>query len=180
MGLESATYINGLVATNPTGVDLRLEGDDHLRLIKSTIKNTFPNIDAAVTASPAELNVVDGFTGSTADLNLLGTLSSTSSSANQASTLAAVTINAKRGRIITFSEPTAISYNRNAFTVNNSTVNANSIILLSGLGNSASPVTSKILDYNVSRKGAGFFEITVHTFGFTFTGTWTFDFLVIG
>ena len=50
MGLESSTYIDGLVATNPLGTDNRNQGDDHIRLIKSTIKSSFPDVnDAALT-----------------------------------------------------------------------------------------------------------------------------------
>jgi hypothetical protein len=60
--LETGTYINSLVVTNPTSSDLASQGDDHLRLVKSTIKNTFPNIDAAVTPTDEELNFVDGVT----------------------------------------------------------------------------------------------------------------------
>lgn len=45
MGLESATYINDLTATNPVSSDKRKQGDDHLRLIKTVLKNTFPNAD---------------------------------------------------------------------------------------------------------------------------------------
>lgn len=56
MPLESGTYISDLVATNPPGTDGKSQGDDHLRLIKTTIKNTFPNINAAVTPTPTELN----------------------------------------------------------------------------------------------------------------------------
>jgi hypothetical protein len=56
MGLESATYINGLVDTNPTASDNANQGDNHLRLIKSVLKATFPNINGAVTATPAQLN----------------------------------------------------------------------------------------------------------------------------
>jgi len=41
MGLESATYISDLVTTNPTASDPKSAGDDHLRLIKSTLQNTF-------------------------------------------------------------------------------------------------------------------------------------------
>ena len=41
MGLESATFISDLVPTNPTGLDPRSEGDDHLRLIKEVLQNTF-------------------------------------------------------------------------------------------------------------------------------------------
>lgn len=43
MGLESATYISDLVTTNPLSSDLRKQGDDHLRLIKSVLQTTFPN-----------------------------------------------------------------------------------------------------------------------------------------
>ena len=43
MSLESATYISNLVSTNPPGTDLRSQGDDHIRLIKSVLQNTFPN-----------------------------------------------------------------------------------------------------------------------------------------
>ena len=32
------------------------QADEHLRLIKATVKATFPNVDAAVTATPTELN----------------------------------------------------------------------------------------------------------------------------
>lgn len=47
MGLESATYIDDLDSSNPTSSDQRKQGDDHLRLIKSVLKNTFPNADKA-------------------------------------------------------------------------------------------------------------------------------------
>jgi hypothetical protein len=51
MALETSTYINGLVATNPTSTDNVGDGDNHIRLLKSTIKATFPNISGALTAS---------------------------------------------------------------------------------------------------------------------------------
>jgi microcystin-dependent protein len=60
MALESATYIDGLVTANPTGGDAKSQGDDHIRLIKTTIKNTFPNISGAVNATHTELNLLDG------------------------------------------------------------------------------------------------------------------------
>lgn len=71
MSLESGTYISDLVATNPTSTDPKSEGDNHLRLIKSTIKTTFPNINGAVNATPAQLNTLVGLTSSTAELNIL-------------------------------------------------------------------------------------------------------------
>lgn len=56
MALETATYINQLVPANPLGADAIAFADDHLRLIKSTIKNTFPNITGPVTLNQNMLN----------------------------------------------------------------------------------------------------------------------------
>jgi hypothetical protein len=71
MALETGTYISDLNVANPTSADPKSEGDDHLRLLKSSIKNTFPNVNGAVTTSPAELNILDGATLDTAELNVL-------------------------------------------------------------------------------------------------------------
>ena len=62
MALETATYINGLVSTNPVSSDAPSAGDDHLRLIKATILATFPGVAGAVTPTHTELNYVDGVT----------------------------------------------------------------------------------------------------------------------
>lgn len=71
MGLETATYISDLVSTNPAAGDAKSQGDDHIRLVKSTVKATFPNVSGAVTATHTELNIMDGVTASTAELNIL-------------------------------------------------------------------------------------------------------------
>lgn len=79
MGLESATFINQLVDTNPTGADNASQGDNHIRLIKSAIKATFPNITGAVTVSHTDLNSVTGklnLTGGTLTGALNGTTAS--------------------------------------------------------------------------------------------------------
>lgn len=47
MGLEAATYLSELNSSNPTGTDLKSQGDDHLRLIKSALQATFPNASRA-------------------------------------------------------------------------------------------------------------------------------------
>lgn len=62
-GLETGTYISDLVVTNPLGSDLASTLDDHLRLLKSTIKATFPNINGAVSATDEELSLLAGKTG---------------------------------------------------------------------------------------------------------------------
>lgn len=56
MALETATFISQLNIANPTSTDTVSQADDHLRLIKSVLKTTFPNLDSAVTATPAQLN----------------------------------------------------------------------------------------------------------------------------
>ena len=74
MALESGTYIDSLNASNPASTDGLGQADDHIRLLKSTIKSTFPNIDAAVTATEDNLNLLTSFSsasGTSADLNLL-------------------------------------------------------------------------------------------------------------
>lgn len=61
MGLEVATYIDDLVLSNPSGTDDRSQGDDHIRLIKSVLKNTFPNITGPVTLTQDQINAIQGF-----------------------------------------------------------------------------------------------------------------------
>lgn len=56
MGLETATSISELVETWPLQTDKIRQGAGHLRNIKTAVKNTFPNLNAPVTATPAMLN----------------------------------------------------------------------------------------------------------------------------
>jgi len=69
MGLETGTYIDDLNSSNPVAGDPVSEGDDHIRLIKATIKATLPNLTGAVTSTQAELNLLDGVTANTTELN---------------------------------------------------------------------------------------------------------------
>ncbi len=62
MALETFNYIDSLNTANPTATDNVSEGDDHIRGIKTTLKNTFPNVNAAVSPTDEELNYVDGVT----------------------------------------------------------------------------------------------------------------------
>jgi|SRR5690242_13079796 len=56
MGLETGSYISDLDILNPASTDLLKQADDHLRLIKSVLKNTFPNLTGPVTLTQDELN----------------------------------------------------------------------------------------------------------------------------
>lgn len=47
MPLEDGNWISDLVITNPPGTDGKSEGDNHIRLIKRLIKNTFPGAAGA-------------------------------------------------------------------------------------------------------------------------------------
>jgi hypothetical protein len=59
MPIETAAYLTQLDATNPPATDQMAEGDDHIRLVKATIKATFPNFTAAaLAASQAQLDSV--------------------------------------------------------------------------------------------------------------------------
>ena len=69
MGLETGTYIDSLNSSNPAAGDPVNEGDDHIRLVKSTVKATFPNISGAITSTHTELNLLDGVTANTTELN---------------------------------------------------------------------------------------------------------------
>jgi hypothetical protein len=48
MGLETPTYIGDLNASNPAATDVKSQGDDHLRNIKSALLKSFPGFAGAV------------------------------------------------------------------------------------------------------------------------------------
>ena len=59
MGLESVTYIPELTQTNPIGAsDPKSEGDDHLRLIKTALLNTFGAF-VGTAGSPASVSLTE-------------------------------------------------------------------------------------------------------------------------
>jgi hypothetical protein len=93
MALETSTYIDGLVATNPVATDGLSQSDDHHRLVKSTIKATFPAITGAITSTHTEINKLDGFTGAAADLNYAAALNATGVTATEFDYLDGVTSN---------------------------------------------------------------------------------------
>ena len=59
MSLEVTSTIGGLVSANPSGpTDPKSQGDDHIRLLKTVLKTTFPNLNGVMTATPAQLNAL--------------------------------------------------------------------------------------------------------------------------
>ena len=82
MAIETFEFIDDLNAANPTATDNVSEGDDHLRGLKTTLKNTFPNVTGAINATEAELNILDGVTATTAELNLMDGVTATTAELN--------------------------------------------------------------------------------------------------
>lgn len=74
MALESSTYINGLVASNPTSSDNIGDGDNHIRLLKSTIKLTFPALTGAVTGTHTDINSAVSLANAGTNVNTASTL----------------------------------------------------------------------------------------------------------
>ena len=56
MPVEQAQYINTLQPDWPLGTEPENGGDDHLRMIKQVLQNTFPNISDAVKGTPEDIN----------------------------------------------------------------------------------------------------------------------------
>jgi hypothetical protein len=72
ISLETASYIDSLVSSNPDGSDQRNTADDHLRLIKACLQRTFPLLAGAVSASHVAIGYVNDLSASVqAQLNTL-------------------------------------------------------------------------------------------------------------
>ena len=56
MAIETASYLSDLNISNPPGSDPVGQADDHIRLLKSVLKSTFPNLTGAVTSTQLQLN----------------------------------------------------------------------------------------------------------------------------
>ena len=84
MALESGTFISQLNSSYPAASDDVSEGDDHLKLLKAVLKNQFSGLTGttAISASEAELNLIDGVTATTAELNILDGVTSTAAELN--------------------------------------------------------------------------------------------------
>ena len=95
MGLESFSYITSLNSSNPVhATDQVSQGDDHIRGVKLTLLQSFPNVNAAVNFTPTEANNLVGSTGQTGTGNLVLSASPTFTGTVTAATVAAATITA--------------------------------------------------------------------------------------
>src|SRR5262245_7878303 len=79
MGLEAGTWVSDLDVNNPVAGDPRNQGDDHLRLIKSVLKNTFPNASKAQRLPTSSAKTAD-FTVASTDQNVVFSVGTSSGS----------------------------------------------------------------------------------------------------
>lgn len=72
MGLEVTSFLDGLNQNWPLDTDSATQGDDHLRLIKSVLRSTFPGaggngFSEQIAATETELNFLSGVTSGIQD-----------------------------------------------------------------------------------------------------------------
>ena len=96
MGYEAVTDIDGLVIANPAGGDNVSQGDDHIRMLKTVLKNIFPGSSGngfatPITATEAEINKLASLATTAVELGYLAGIS-----ANMASLLGAADYSAAR------------------------------------------------------------------------------------
>jgi hypothetical protein len=112
VSLETGTYISDLNTANPTASDPKSQGDDHLRLIKSTVKATFPNVTGAVTLTHTQINT----TAQLASPAFTGTPTAPTVAATDNSTTLATTAQVQLATPQIFSVSATVA--ANALTVN--------------------------------------------------------------
>lgn len=151
MPLETATYISDLNASNPVGATDPLSStDDHLRLLKSVLKNSFPGVTGAVNATQGQLN----------NLNSLAALSVLANATGGAAAPSALTASAngqvlaRIGGALVFSADYPQLSVANAFTALNSFANA----------------TTTLISLDTSHVDGGFIRIKRNTTTMMFIG----------
>ena len=85
MGIDNPypTYIDDLDVTLPAATDPLSQADDHIRMIKTVLKQSLPSVTGAVTATQDELNKLDSCTTTTSELNILTGCTATNTDLNR-------------------------------------------------------------------------------------------------
>jgi hypothetical protein len=135
MALETGTYINDLVVTNPPGSDAKSTADDHLRLTKTVLKNSIVGFTGAVLVTGADGGAADAYT------------------VTPASALAAYTTK----MIVEF---TPTNTNTGASTINISGLGVKSIKSVSGAALAAGELTASLV-YTAAYNGTEFRLLSV-------------------
>ena len=82
MGLESGTWIEDLVVTNPPSTDDKRQGDDHIRLIKSVLKNSLKRTSGRPVYFPTSASLTSDYTILDTDENTIFRCSTTTGPIN--------------------------------------------------------------------------------------------------
>ncbi len=61
MGLETGSYIVDLTVANPAVNDPKSQGDDHIRLVKTAIKNSFPGFSGPICVGGTDTGVTNSY-----------------------------------------------------------------------------------------------------------------------
>lgn len=62
MALETGNYVGDLNVANPAAADPKSQGDDHLRLIKLVLRQSFPGFTGAIVVTGANGGVANSYT----------------------------------------------------------------------------------------------------------------------
>lgn len=149
MALETATYISDLNSSNPTSTDPVSQGDDHLRLIKSALKTTFPNVTGAVTATHIELNYVDALTSAAVGLTDAQTLTN--------KTLTSPNVNTPK---ITGTAETRVTMGANAIDLTTGNYFTKTVAANTTFSVSNTPTSGTAISFILELTNAGAYTIT--------------------
>lgn len=120
MPLETGSFIGDLTATNPTSSDPVGQGDDHLRLIKTCLQGSMPNMGSVI--------------GQVRQQDVTGSISSSWNTNHLVVTSSATTL-------VTLTLPPAASVT-SGFFVDITTLDAANVLVLAGTGGSISSAAS--------------------------------------
>ncbi len=166
MALENGTYVNSLVTSNPASTDGIAQADDHIRLIKSVLKNTFPNITGAVTVTETNLNNTTSIPSSLTDLSI------TDGSASQV-------LQTDGSGNFSFVSLPAGSTDTNYYVTGGSISGTTLTLTRSGLSNlSISGLPTAVTNNNQLTNGAGYITSAQATSPTSFGAVGTYAFLV--
>ena len=175
MALETGSFIDDLVVTNPLGTDAKNKGDDHLQLVKKVVKATFPGMVGAawrVQAKTGTYTVVAGDNMSVLNCTTALTLNLTAAATlgNQHMFLVianggAVTIDPNGAETINGSATLVVADGSSAFVVCNGTLflaavaEANESSAFDNLVEDTTPQLGGQLDVNGNALGDGTLEL---------------------
>jgi microcystin-dependent protein len=145
MPLESGTVISDLVVTNPAHTDGLNQADAHMRLLKNTIKTTFPNITGAVTATQAQLNGLAGWYDD--GVSRLATIVLDDTYSNGFTFTDVHTINVKIGGVVkaTFTDNTGFAFTGNIAVTGNETISGDLTVTGKIKGPGSVPIGAMII-----------------------------------